>query len=281
MKRKGVVTRKEGNHYYIRYYGDSISNKAGFDGQIGESLIIQGDEDLEVGDFVESEYFEKSNLFPNHHGFGECCEKFKPTAEDIQANEMLQKYLDEVAKQAGLFFKDILTISQAEFRKDSTLNPMHILLSEEEVLSLIQKYTQSIQTYGINGASGSAAFVIQTQLGVNNLFDKPGQIYQDILGVDTSPFMKMQLPSCLSSDFTNNICHGNADIGNPKGGFFGNGAYYYVNYDGLPLFRVSITKDGVASIPYEVGKVAQAIKRADKDKMKDEIGENDGLGDGH
>lgn len=260
MIRKGVVTRKEGNHYYIRYYGNGISSEAGFDGRTGESLIIQGDEDLEVGDFVESEYHKDSHLFSNHYGFGQCCKKFKPTVEDIQANEMLQKYLDEVAKQAGLFFEDILMISQAEFRKDSTSNPMHIQLSEEEVLSLIQKYTHSIQTYGIVGASGSAAFVIQTQLGVNNLFDEPKHRYEEVLGVDTSPIMPKPLPSCVSSNFIDNRCSGHADIGNPRGSYFGNGAYYCVNYDGIPLFQVSITEKGVDSIPYEVGKVTQVIE---------------------
>ena len=253
MIRKGVVTRKEGNHYFIRYYGESISNSSGFDAELGESLIVKGAENLEVGDFIETEYHQRDNVFSS---YGFICEKFKPTNEDIHKNEMLQKYLDEVAEQGGMFFRDILSDSQSEFRKASTPNPMHILLSDEEILSLVQKYKDSIKTFGIEGSSGSAAFIIQTQLGTNNLFDKPRKRYQDIIGVDTAPFMKRQLPSCVSNYYME-MCAGIAEIGNPGKKFIGNGSTYCINYSGDTLFQVSITESAVNSIPYKKGKVIE------------------------
>ena len=52
-KRKGVVTRKEENHYYIRYYGKSIANTSGIDAKLGVDLAINENKDLSVGDFVK------------------------------------------------------------------------------------------------------------------------------------------------------------------------------------------------------------------------------------
>ena len=80
-KRKGVVTRKEENHYYIRYYGKSIANTSGIDAKLGVDLAINENKDLSVGDFVETQYHERDGLFKNY-GWGFTCEKIEPTEED-------------------------------------------------------------------------------------------------------------------------------------------------------------------------------------------------------
>ena len=261
-KRKGVVTRKEENHYYIRYYGESIANTSGFNAKLGVDLAINENKDLSVGDFVETQYHEGDGLFENGGwSFGFTCEKIEPTEEDIKENQMLQRYLDEVAEQGGKFFKDILLDSQSEFRNESTPNPMHILLSDEEVLSLIQKYKESIQTFGIAGASGTASFIIQTQLGRNNSFDKNPQRYRDIIGDDDAPFMRMQLPSCLSRVYVDGRFYdGIADIGNPRSYW---GSMYSISGFKENLFKVVINESEVTSIPYEIG---SAIKVREKHK---------------
>ena len=53
--RKGVVTRKEDNKLYIRYYGSSINDGGGTAGKVGETLFFDDDTDINIGDFVSTD----------------------------------------------------------------------------------------------------------------------------------------------------------------------------------------------------------------------------------
>lgn len=244
-KRKGVVTRKEDNKLYIRYYGNSTYDGCGTAGKVGETLFFDDDTDINIGDFVYIQYFEREPNRPCSYGY--ICQKFKPSKEDIENNDNLQKYLNEIAQHGGEFFKDIILASQAKFKKEKKSDPMHIILDEEEISTLIEKYKTSIQTMGVNGGSGSAAFGLQCQLGINNLFDKDRIAYQNIIGVDTAPFMKMVLPSCLSKDYLSDDIRWLGNVGNPSG-LLGNGSNYTISFSRQNLLRISISKQGV-SVP--------------------------------
>jgi len=246
--RKGVVTRKEDNQIYIRYYGNSTYDGCGTAGKVGETLFFDDDTDINIGDFVYIQYFEREPNRPCSYGY--ICQKFEPSKEDIENNDKLQKYLNEIAQHGGEFFKDIILASQAKFKKEKNSNPMHIILDEEEISTLIEKYKTSIQTMGVNGGSGSAAFGLQCQLGINNRFDKDRIAYQDIIGVDTAPLMKMVLPSCLSKDYLSN------DIR-----WLGNGSNYTISFSGQNLLRIFISKQGVSvPQPYIPGSVIDLVE---------------------
>ena len=241
--RKGVVTRKEDNKLYIRYYGSSINDGGGTAGKVGETLFFDDDTDINIGDFVSTQEIEPNSL----RYCGYYCKKIEPSKEDIESNDNLQKYLNEIAKHGGEFFKDIILASQAEFKKEKKSDSMHIILDEEKISTLIEKYKTSIQTMGVNGGSGSAAFGLQCQLGINNLFDKDRIAYQNIIGVDTAPFMKMVLPSCLSKDYLSDDIRWLGNVGNPSG-LLGNGSNYTISFSRENLLRISISKQGV-SVP--------------------------------
>lgn len=249
--RKGVVTRKEDNKLYIRYYGSSIYDGGGTAGKVGETLFFDDDTDINIGDFVSTQEIEPNS--PRYYGY--YCKKIEPSEEDIKNNDNLQKYLDEIAQHGGEFFKDIILASQDEFKKEKDVDPMHIILDEEEISTLIEKYKTSIQTMGVNGGSGSAAFGLQCQLGINNRFDKDRIAYQDIIGVDTAPLMKMVLPSCLSKDYLSNDIRWLGNVGNPFG-LLGNGSNYIISFSRQNLLRISISEQGVSvPQPYIPGSV--------------------------
>ena len=255
--RKGVVTRKEDNKLYIRYYGSSIYDGGGTAGKVGETLFFDDDTDINIGDFVSTQEIEPNS--PRYYGY--YCKKIEPSKEDIESNDNLQKYLNEIAQHGGDFFKDIIFASQAKFKKEKNSNPMHIILDEKEISTLIEKYKTSIQTMGVYGGSGSAAFGLQCQLGINNLFDKDRIAYQNIIGVDTAPpRMKMVLPSCLSKDYLSDDIQWIGDVGNPSG-LHGNGSNYIISFSKQNLLRISISEQGVSvPQPYIPGSVIDLVE---------------------
>lgn len=261
-KGKGVVTRKDGEHIYIRHYGDSISTSAGIDADKGEYKIIGEDKNIEVGDFVSSVYYQNDyeHFFNNRYGnYGHEIEKIEPTEEDIKANELHQKYLDEVAKNGEAFYRDLLYGSKEIFETDPNpwrtlkLKTMElpksepIVLSDEKIEEFLEKYVYSIKTYGINGGSGSLAFGMELQLGSNNHFEE-GERYNDYFG-STSNFGPRYLPSCVSDDYNE---HGSwsGGIGSTK---YGRRDSYTAGCYGVNMFRVTIDKEEVKTTPYVPG----------------------------
>ena len=84
-KIKGVIVKKDDNEVFIRYY-DYLGNSSG--------LRTKVTEDLKIGDFVETQYWEKENGL--EYGFH--VKKIQPTDEDIRKNDNLNQYLKEVSK---------------------------------------------------------------------------------------------------------------------------------------------------------------------------------------
>ena len=269
---KGVITKAEGNHYYIRYYGNIHANSPGFDADLDENgkgrrlIEIKGeDHDLKVGDFVSTQYFENRE----HYGF--TIEKFEPTDNDVKENAMLQEYLDAISEQAGNCYEELLLQSRKDFESEKQLNgeenKYNIILSDEQISELINKYRDSIKTFGISGGSGRIGFGIQLQLGYTQDFDEERCDYSKYFGVDTAPCMQMMMPSCISRRFFDSISWfgEKGDLNN-----YGGSAFFSIYDSKGSIFRVSISKESGVLVdqPYQVGYFANQSyeeKRRDRE----------------
>ena len=259
-----VITKKDGNQYYFRYY-DRESNAPGHMATLGEPdwgsrLIVEDNQELQVGDFVEIHYFENYD-----HTFGFTCKKKEPTEQEIALNENHQKYLDAVAKNAGLFFKDVLTFGKEKIEKEE--EKFDILLSDEEINNLIEKYIYSIKVYGIAGGFGSRMFGFSLQLRENNSFDKERRDYNKLLGVDIAPFIRRVLPSPLPEKYSSEIrFSGSAGAYNPKAKYFAS-VHFSFEY-GDSMFRIDNSKAGLSIVPYEEGSFQKEMAKLENKKNK-------------
>jgi len=258
-----VITKKEDNQYYFRSY-DRGYNTPGHTATVGVTgfntrLIIEDNQELNVGDFVEIHYFENPG-----HIFGFTCKKKTPTEKDIELNNNYQRYLDAVAKNSGLFLKDVLTFGKEKI--ENTEDKYNILLSDEEINNLIEKYIYSIKVYGIAGGIGRGMFGISLQLKENNLFDKERCDYDKLLGIDIDPFFKRILPSPLPEEYSSKIeISASAGAYNPN---YKNDRVHFIFEYGDRMFRIDSSKSGLSIVPYVEGSFQEEMAKLENNKNK-------------
>ena len=254
-KCKGVITCKDGNHYFIRFYGSSIDQSSGIDGIRGKDLMFISDTPLKIGDFVEIEY---SNYEKKH-----ICTKFKPLERDLMQNNALEEYLRGIAENGGLCYKEILLASRRKFL-ENPYNSMNIIFSDEQISDLITKYKSSVIKFGIAEGYGPVGYGLQKQLEKFKSFYKDETMDCAIMGIDTKTLNENNKPSCIANKYNVN-CSWYGDIGNPKGNWYKKGSNYCIQVYGTKIFDVALsydcnTKPLVKIQEYKKGKLDEAEK---------------------
>lgn len=224
MKEKGIVrvVSRKNNKCYIRFF-----DTEGLCFDLKDNL----NNDLNVGDLVEyehSSYSQDSRIT-----------KINPTQEDIAFIKQFQIFLDEVAKNAGIFFRDVLMYGRQKILENGKTE-YDIVYNDEQINKLVEDYISSIRTYGVAGCSGYGLFGFMDQLMEHNLFNDKYVDYRKILGENTSEFSIDELPTCVPREISNNI-----------------------DYDGDPLsirveygdsyFSVELSEYGITTEPYTSG----------------------------
>lgn len=200
-KTKMYVTKKEGNRYYFRFYGNSIENSPGTALEIGEecgNLILPKGETLEVGDYVEGKYYEGEGF-----SYGYRCHKIIPTERDIKANKLAEDYANAIAENVGPFFKDVLEYGKKKILEaGQTKNDL--VYSEKQINTLVKQYMTSLKTFGVSGGMGSGLFVFYLQLSSSNIMGHFKE-YNKILGTKVTSFDMKDYPTCVPKKYADKI----------------------------------------------------------------------------
>ena len=248
---KVFVTKTNGDKYYFRRFGRKIGNTPGDSATIGlnqGNLVLDNDETLKVGDYAEITYYENS-----WSDFGFHCRKITPTEEDIRENELYQEYLNEIAKNAGAFFEDILMYSKEKMQEEGPTEN-DLVYGDIKIQNLVKRLVKSILTYGLNSNRGKGLFWFYCQLSQNNLFDSFVN-YAKELGLKTVFYDYDNPASCVLKKYSDAIevsISANAwDEWNPQ--------MFEINY-GDHSFRVKKLKDRIDVEPYVSGDFKVAMQ---------------------
>ena len=198
---KVFVTKIKGNDYYFRSFGSSIGNTPGDSATVGRSqgnLVFDSDEPLKVGDYAEITYYENS-----WSDFGFHCHKIIPTEEDVKENELYREYLNEIAKNAGAFFKDILMYSKEKIMEAGPTEK-DLVYGDIKIANLVKKLVVSILTYGLSSNQGDGLFWFYCQLSQNNSFDSFVK-YDKVLGLKTIFYDYDDPPTCVPKKYSDEI----------------------------------------------------------------------------
>ena len=216
-------------------------------GDIAGNLIIDNLNDLKIGDFYELDYYQNGLT-----DWGYKCKKITLSEEDLRQYNNHKKYIEEVAKNGGAFLKDLLEYSRETIIKRGKTE-FDILLSPEEIEKIVEKFVFSVRTYGVSGSGGEGVIFFQRQMGTNNYFGEERMNYRDLFGVDESPFMRSEYPSCVPEDISSKI-YVDGRAGDPK-----NNGSGFIAVCGDMKCTVKINQDGVNVVPYTPGSFKKAI----------------------
>ena len=253
-KIKGVIVKKDDNEVFIRYY-DYLGNSSG--------LRTKVTEDLKIGDFVETQYWEKENGL--EYGFH--VKKIQPTDEDIRKNDNLNQYLKEVSKNLKKYYNDLLKKSREvilkttepseiikfnDIKDDQDIGNKRIILSDDNIKDIITILTDSIIIIGIGGSSGSSSFYLETQL-------------RHYCGsTDVTKFLALK----RNRDAMGIVPELEDGIFAGKGMYLNDSYSKFLIYKNAReyLYETEVTKDGVRTlIPYNSKSITEEIVYLDKE----------------
>lgn len=199
--KKVFVTKIQDNEYYFRSFGDFMGNVPGTVATVGRNqgnLIFDTPEPLKVGDYAEITYYDNG-----WSDFGYHCHKITPTKEDIKENKLYHEYLNEIAKNAGAFFRDVLKYSKEKILEVGPTKD-DLVYGDIKIENLVGKLITSILTYGLSFNHGHGLFWFCSQLSENNLFDSFVHYYK-VLGLKTSFYDVDNYPSCVPKKYSDSI----------------------------------------------------------------------------
>ena len=197
---KLYVSKKDGDCYYFRKLG------AHTDGCLCDvndryiRLVIEGKEEINVGDFIIAEKRFKDE---EENKYDLYCHKVEPTEQDIENLRVDQEFLLEVAKNAGLFFKEMLDYGKEKILEEGQTEK-DIVYGDKKINNLVQRLVDSVTTYGVYSIGGTGLWWFYNQLSKNNLF-RSFVDYRKVLGITIRDLDFGERPTCVPKEYSDRL----------------------------------------------------------------------------